>query len=650
MKQRTITRFGLRLAVALCLVGAFYGCGGDEPEAPATTGGPETGERPAASPAETPRISPTAQLLQYAPADPMLVVVLPSVQSLERHVIDFSTRIAPPDADIQGTVAAWSAELAQSLELDPAATPVQMLAGLGIDPSAPMAIYVDTDAFSERYMAEVKRIKAEMDTAAVESGDAMSEDAGTDEMASPGSTDDAGADVTMERGDVDMNAAPDMDLDMGEDDFAFETPPTVINPFEVAGLPAIAAAFAVHDAAKAVAQLDAALQKSPAAASFMKEEREASGVTITVYDPKYCAYFVSDGYLFVSNDLAWLEQVAARVASPAPMAEGVVDGSVDDEQLIAAIRMDQMAPLVEAMTLANTLMPGQAGMMAEMQIGSWDEMKAVYSGTDPAVVTLSWNDTRIAFDTRMNMDKHPAMMEMAGPASAMRLASVLPATTQAMLSFRLSPELKASIRKYWIDAVPSEALQDPSVAGAMMGANQALEMIDDEIAVGLTGMANNIPSGLIMIGLTDPQAVIQQLGMFIMMAGAGMPEMPEEPGAIQELSVAGTMTFYYTVLNNALMVATVRAELEEAVENLKAASASDYFASLDPSMDPKQPRYFALSLKPAIVQEIIAMQGESAGMDPAMQKALGVVKELRMTQDMVGPMLIQHMGLYLNAP
>ena len=204
------------------------------------------------------------------------------------------------------------------------------------------------------------------------------------------------------------------------------------------------------------------------------------------------------------------------------------------------------------------------------------------------------------------------------------------------------------MRKYWIDAIPPDMLQDPSVAGTVMGANQALEMIDGEVTLGITGIENNIPKGLVMLGLSDPQAVIQQLGMFIVMGGGTMPEMPAEPGAILELTFAETMTVYYTVLDKTLMVATSRTELEEAVANLKESKDSGYLASLAPPVDGAAPRYMLLSLQPKLLEVVMALQG--GGVDPGMVKTMETIKEIRMTQEMDGSWFSQEMALYLNAP
>lgn len=622
MNRATRGRMGRHMVAICCVAGLIYSCGGkEEPEAPALSSEPApVGAPEAAGP--TPEVSPTSRLLQYAPDDPAIVAVFPSLQALETRMVTLAKRLAPSAEEVDAGLAEWSANLASELGVAPAATPTAVFDGIGVDAGAPMAVYVDMAAFNERFKAEVERMKAEADAA----------------------TDDNSTDSTEDMGDdFDGDASGDAAGESG-----FETLGPAVNPFEAAGLPAIAVAFTVDDVDTALAQLDAALMKSPAAANFDKREQDVNGVQVTVYDPEYCSYFVSDKVLVVSNQLAWLERVAARVQSPRPHAESVFDGTIEDEQIIAAVRLDQWAEYLEATTLANTLVPGQLGMMAEMQMQSWDEMAQAYSGTDPVVFTVRWNDARMALDARMNLDEHQALKAMSGAAQPMRLASALPDSTQAMFSMRLTPEIKASIRKFWIDAVPPEALQDPSVAGSVMGANQALELVDDEIVVGITGMTANAPSGIVMIGLTNPQAVIQQVGMFIMMAGGGMPEMPDEPGVVRELSFGPEMTFHYTVINNALLVATSHAEVEESVERIKAASTGGFFATLDPPIDAGLPRYFAFSMRPGVVENILAMQAGGGPVDPDVKHALNVFREFRVTQDMEGPWLVQHMGLYFN--
>lgn len=614
-------RFGVRAVMALGLALSFPGCGGDEPEAPTPSSDAAPAEKAAAPTpapaAKTPDLSSTATLFSYAPADPAVVMVLPAVNSLESQLAAFWKRIAESPAEVDEALAAWSAELASTLGVAPGKTPTEVLAGLGIDPSSAMAVYIDMEAFNERLEAEIERLKAQLE----------SEESG------------AMADPSADEG------ASEMD-DSGEE-MAAESMPSFVDPVEAAGLPAMVGAFTVTDAAKAVQQLDAALQRSPKAASFSKREQESNGVTITVYDPSYCSYFVHENVLFVGNDLAWLEAVASRAQSPGQVKATTFDGTVEDEQLIAELRLDRLEPFFRAMNIANAMIPGQAGMVAAAQANSWDEMKAMYAGTDPVVMTLEWDEARVSLDSRLNMDAHPAVKEMTGSSGPMRLATVLPASTQAMFGIRFTPEMKSAMRKYWIDAIPPEALQDPNMAGVVMGANQAIELIDDELVVGMTGMAGGMPTGIAMIGLTNPEAVIQQFGMFLMMAGSSLPEMPSEPGEIKELTFGGALTVYYTVVNNALMVASVRGDLEAAVEHVKASTASGYFASLDPAMDPARPRYFAFSLKPEAINAMTAMQG---GADPSMAKLLAALKEMRVVMELDGSWLVQELDIYLTAP
>src|SRR5690606_26100994 len=184
--------------------------------------------------------------------------------------------------------------------------------------------------------------------------------------------------------------------------------------------------------------------------------------------------------------------------SPGHVKAPTFDGTVEDEPLIAELRLARLEPCFRASNIANAMIPGQARLGTPAQANSRDEMKAMYAGTGPVVRTLEWDEGRVSLDSRLNMGAHPAVREMTGSSGPMRLATVLPASTQAMFGIRFTPEMKSAMRKYWVDAIPPEALQDPNMAGVVMGANQAIELIDDELVVGMTGMAGGMPTGIAM--------------------------------------------------------------------------------------------------------------------------------------------------------
>jgi hypothetical protein len=583
------------LIVALIL----SGCGRkDEPSPAATPPDSAPVERVDDEAAAEPLLH---RMVRFAPADPLLTAVAPSLDDLERNAMALAARLAPPETDVSDLVAAWSRRWALAMGTGPEATPAGVIRELGITPSQPVALYVDADAFTQRLIAALETRSAQVDDA----------------------------------GEIDT-AVPDEDLDSD-----------ILDVTELAGFPAAALGFTVHDPDGVRARLEGLLRRSPQWESFEKHEVEHSGIRITVYDPEYCAYFLHDDLFFVSNDLGWLTQVADRVQAPGPLPEVLAGAPATNQQLVFFLRTDQAQPLMQALATAAAE-PGEAGPMAQMQASVWEQSKELYAGVDPVVGILTWDESRIALDMRINLDQHPAIREVTGAGSPMRLASALPATTLAMASLKLNPEAKAAVRKYWIDAMPPAVFGDPVMLQSMMGANQALEVIDDEITVGVTGVAEGMPTGLVMVALTDPDQMIPMVNMLLILSGGQPLKMPDAPGAIEEVTVADAVLLYYTLLDKTLLVGNRRDDVASAVANLQTPTASGYFESLSPPMDPELPRYLTVSVKPEALQRAMDAQDEATEENEMLRRSAEVVKEVRMTQEVDGPWLFLEISLHLR--
>jgi hypothetical protein len=268
-----------------------------------------------------------------------------------------------------------------------------------------------------------------------------------------------------------------------------------------------------------------------------------------------------------------------------------------------------------------------------------------YSGADPAVATLSMDDQKIDFVTRIDTSTHPNVLKSSGAAMPLRLATLLPDSTELFMTMRFNPELKTAIQTQWMTALPPDVVP-PNVAPMMQ---QAMTMIGDELTIALTGMEGLIPKAVIMMGMADPVNTKALLQMLI-------PMQPgEQHNGVDIMSMAVPLPVSLSIAfpGDIMMVSTDVTAMKGIIDLIQAGQKSTLFGAMQPAMDDALPRYSALVLKTGMIGQVVQQVAPLAGgLPPEASMVLdaftSIVRELRMTQEMNGTWMDSKFSIYLN--
>jgi hypothetical protein len=314
-------------------------------------------------------------------------------------------------------------------------------------------------------------------------------------------------------------------------------------------------------------------------------------------------------------------------------------------------RMDKIAPIAKELLplIAASQSPG-----VPLSPGQWDYFNKTleaFSGDDPLVTTLEWTDKKVEFLSRCDLAKHPALAALSGEAQPLRLAPMLPDTTQMMLSMRLNDQTKQEFKTGWIDSLPPDVKNQAGVQQTLTYINQVLEIVGDEITVGVAPGMGGVPQLYLLAGIANvdkAKALLQTL----------VPAMPAQPYNGVDISTLPTMMmpFHFAFVDNTLALCVDLDKLKGIIDMVKGKTTSKLFASLDPPLDPATPRYFALLVKSSLIADIVTplamfVPSISPGLQgPLWDTVIGVVRELRMTKDLKDNWVLGRLTVHFSAP
>jgi len=282
--------------------------------------------------------------------------------------------------------------------------------------------------------------------------------------------------------------------------------------------------------------------------------------------------------------------------------------------------------------------------MMKAQAAMMKQVTAAYSGADPAVLTLAMDEDKVEFLTRIDMEAHPQLKALTGDASPLRLATLLPETTQLFLSMRFNEETKTNINNN-LNALPSDVV--PQQVSSMLP--QFIQMIGDELTIAMIGIEEQVPKAILMLGMGDPENTKAMLQMFVPMSLTETYKEVEINSVAMPLPVQLSIAFAKDIV----LLATDMEAMKGILDLLEAGKSSTLFASLDPPLDAAVPRYSALVLKTEmiaqVVSEVAALRGD---LPPEVSMVINIVtdlvREVRMTQELVGGWQCGALTIHLN--
>ncbi len=621
------------MALVLCTGLLFAGCGGEEPAPPAPAPqaqkapAPEAAPVPVPAPAEeapsapqpAPEAAPAAapapktadagavapvtlEVLQLIPAGSQVALALPPLNALLEKVLPIAGRFAPDGVDLKEGLAEIVTDLAIDAGVPDAESIGDIALGKGLNLDKPLAVFVDASKSAESAAEAMEEAtKAEEGSEAKEEGSEAAEEA-------PASM-------------------PEIDPEDLE-------------------VPAIVAVLGVSDQEKAVATLKEIIAEVDELSGLEPQEVKEAGMAITVYGD-YGYFFAGDKLAVGTLDL--LKGVAARVAQPAAIRYGSTDCPAEfPDEVVMLGYMERMLPLLELVMQAMPDMEQYATMM-EMQLGVLEDMVSEGDADDPSVITLGLSNEKLELKSRMDQTTHPGVAKASGPAQPLRFAPLLPDSTLAFLSIRLNDEMKTQIKDVYLQGLPAELTESAEFAQGMTIANQVLEMLGDEVTLGVAGAEEDLPSAVLMVSLANPEPTKGLLQMLV-------PTMPGETHNDVEISTIAApipVPLSIAFLDDVLLAANDTDKMKAIIDMLKEKKQSKLFASLEPPLDTAVPRFNALLVNTSLLTDVVVPMAALAGglppdLEPVFDEVGAELREVRMLAEIDGSWQVSRLSVYLK--
>jgi len=575
----------------------YLGCGGKEEEAAAPeAAAPKAPASETKAEAPVPKALPalpadapaTAGVLRLMPESAMVALALPPLNGLYEKGVAMAKRILPPE-QVDAILAEHIAQMAADAGVPGAESLNDIAVAKGVDLNAPLAVFVD---LTETAAAAKENLSGMQPPAAEEEGG----DAASDAKPQPPS---------------------------GEAILADMEPPAM-----VAVIPCTNTDTALATLQEVASEGGAALDPAGMAAV------EEGGVTIQHDAESGLGYFVLGKNLVLGNSLPLLKETVARTTAPAAIRYGTAEcPALEPDEIVALTRMDKLMPLLEdLMPALAALNPAMAGASDTQMAAMADAFKA-YSGSDPAVTTLSWTDAKIELHSRVDLAKHPALVDQMGEVKPLRLAQLLPEGTLVLVAQQFNEQAKDSIRKMWLSSMPEEVQGGTGYQEAIGYVNQVLDILEDELIIALTpGMG--YPNAFIMASLKDPQATKDLLNTVAPMT----PSDPHNDVEVFMLALPIPLPVYITFPGRTLLLSNNLDEMTVLMDRLASNEPSKLFASLDPPLDPATPRQNLLLISTKLLSDVIVpLSGLMGGIPPEFQmpvdKTVAILREIRMTSE-----------------
>lgn len=614
---------GLLAVLALFFPVMFAACGAKEPPpappapkvepapAPVPVPEPKAPEPvPPPPPPPAPQFAPgpvvpvTLPVLKLMPESGMMTLAIPPLTGIQDKLVAFAKRIAPGDFDVDAEIAKAVSESRGDVGAPDAKTLADIIAAKGIQPDAPIGVYVDLTPTAASAKEAFASINAELEA----------------QKAAPAP---APAPAPKEGEKKDEAAPP-------------PPPPTAFDKaLSAVKLPSIAAVFGCSDPAKAETTIKELLGLSGGALDPGKAESiDVNGVQVKCVDPEKFAYAIADNKVFASNSLSLLKEVLARVAAPAAVRYGSVECPAEEpDELVLLTRFDKFAPLVKDLLPALLAMNKDTARFANTPLPSLEKMLNAMIGDDPGVTTLVWTDKKIELKSAIDNTKHPAYAALSGEAKPLRLAPMLPDSTVAMLSLRFNEEIKASFRDGWLNALPPEVQKDAGLALVSSYINQAIGLIGDEVTLGIASANGGVPQAFLMASLAQADQVKGLIQMFAPMT----PATKQDDVEISIVAVPLPVPVYIAFAEDTMMLANDIDRFKELITAMKAKTPTKFLTSLEPPIDPAAPLYSQVLLKTSLVSDIVKpLAGLAGGIPPVAEVPLdrltSTVRELRLGQ------------------
>lgn len=531
----------------------------------------------------------TLPFLQLMPKQTALAIGIPPLNVIESKLVPLLEKVAP-ELDAAGAIEDFVADAAIDLGID-ADNLNDLGQKLGLDLNAPITVFVDASPT----LKSIDEVKAKL-----------------------GENPEAAA----------IEAAIEDNL----------------------SIPAITVVAGVSDAKEAEASVEDIASMLADIDPASLEKITAGDITVKSAGPEKFNYFLTDSKLVLGNSVDMVANTALRLKEPATLRYGSADcpAIAPDELSILLFGGDFVPALMAALSMFQNQDPATKAIV-EKQMQLFSSVWEGEGATDPMVMSLVFDDTRLELISRMDTAKHPAALVQSGKAAPLKYAPMLADNTSLMLSLYLTDEMKKMISEMVLDTLAAQAAAEPQMAQGLTMGRQVLQMLGPEITLGLAPATDDLPAAVLMLGLTNPEATKGLLQMLV-------PTMPEETYKEVEISsIAAGIPVPLSIAypGDFVLVSSNIDEMKRIIDLLKEEKASELFAKLNPALDPSVPRYSALVLKTSLYTDVIQPLSVLVGglpmeADEIVTRVASAVDELRMVQEMKGDWQVSSLRLSLK--
>lgn len=527
----------------------------------------------------------TPDVLALAPKEAQVAIALPPISESLDEYVAFLNKVAP-GLNVETELAEVVADLARDAKVEGAESFEEVAVARGLDASKPIAAYLD---FSKS-LEPIRTAQKGDDGGEAAAGDAAEEAPAEEEMPEP----DA---------------------------------------------PAWVSVYGVSDKAKVEELLKEVVANIPELAGATAEAVEKGGQTVQVYGDY--GYFITDSHAAIgSKDL--LLATADQWEAGRKVRYGSDDLPANEHEIVALIYSDRFFPLLEEL-LPALEMDEVARSIAKAQLEQFKTSMASSGDEDPLVVTLTLSDGRADLRTRLDTKTHPGFLQQAGPASALRYGKVLPKDTLAMLSIRLNEETKKQLQEQLLPAIQEAGGQGAAFAGPV------IQIIGEEVTLGIAAVENDFPAAFLMIALADPESAKGLLNMLV-------PTMPAETHADEEIkSIAAPIPVPLAMATpgDTLLVSNNTEGMKKIIDLVKSNGTTEFFSSLGDPLTADTPRYLAMLLKSALITDVVVPLSALGGglpedIAPTVNQLTASVDEVRYLYELQDNWATAQFTLYLK--
>ena len=618
------------LAVLLALLcagsGLLTGCGPKEEQAPGTQ--PGAPEKPAAEvlPVEEP-LGPDAPLtlpvLRLMPESAVVAAAVPSVSSLYETATTLAKRYVPPE-QVDATVAEWTSKAAQELGVPEAKTPMEIALQRGFDPDAPVGVFADMEQLAaavEKAVAAVETRKAETPPPAPEAAP----DASTPPAAPDAPTPPESPDAVSEEPPAVLPGEPDLD-GVFEKEFEAalrEQPPAWVAVWRVTDTAA---------AEKSVKEFGVEYMKTDEPLSE-EETLTIEGVAVHSFGNGRFAYAITGERLFAGSSVPMLQESLARLRKPAKIRYGTSAlPSLRRDETVVLSRMDKLTGYVKRLLPILAKLP-ENSPYTQMQLDAAETWTKYYTGADPVVLALTTfpaeenKPPTVIVRSLADISQHTGLAELLSGTKPLRLAPLMPENTQLLIAQQMTPQTKEALRKQWVAMLPPEARAEGETQNALTTLNQALDLVGNEVALGVFPSETGLPGVLLLFGLANAEQTKTLIDSFAPTAAG------EEYNGVQILNVVypiPMVTIRLAYVDNNLVVATDIPAMKSVIDRLQGKTPPALFAALDPPLDPAMPRQGLVIIKSQLLTDVVVpLSAFAGGLGQAQQPVDTVTKVLR---------------------